>query len=65
MLINLRFVLRGRDVKVDQTRNRLLTRLHADAKMGRLAIRRADAAGLETHAIQPALLRSGLTKPPG
>ena len=64
-LINLRTVLRRRDVKFDQSLHSLLTGLLADAEVGRLAAGRADAAGLKRELVETAVLRPRLAKPVG
>ena len=64
-LINLRTVLGRSDVEFDKAVDRLLTGLLADAEMSRLATGWTDAAGLKTHAIEPAVFRARLSKPVG
>ena len=64
-LIHLRTVLGSREVKLNEAIDGLLAGPLPDAQMRRLAAERTNPAGLETHAIKPAVLRPRLSKPVG
>ena len=64
-LIDLRAVLGGGDIELDESSHGFLAGGFADAQVGRLAAEWADAAGLDAQAIEPAVFRAGFSEPLG
>ena len=62
-LVDFRAVFRCVDIEFNEAGHGFFAGLFADAQMGRLAAQWTNAAGLDAHAVEPAVFRASFAEP--